>query len=339
MLIARLQGAIVLFLVVTVVGTAGYHFLEGWPWIDSLWMVAITLTTIGYGETHPLSDAGRLFTLGLIVSGVGISAYSLSQISRFIVEGELARSLAARRRKRVMNKLEGHYIVVGLGRLGREVAEELAHRGRRVVGVEADPHAASGLQALADRIEGDGSSDETLRSAAVDRAHGLAVATGSDATNIFITLSARQLNQSLHIVTRVDEQDSIQKAYRAGASAVVNPYGIGGARIAQGLIRPHAARLMDQVVGRSDAEFEIDDVVIGESPGYNGPLGRLDIRQRHRVMLVAIRRADGRLTTMPGHETELFPGDIAIVVGRAEDIRGFAHAARGDDASLTTRTS
>ena len=319
-----------LFLLVAAGGTVGYHVLEGWSWIDSLWMVVITLTTIGYGETHPLSDAGRLFTLGLIVSGVGLSAYSLTQVTRFIVDGELGRSLAARRKRRTMDRLEGHYIVVGLGRLGREVAEELHHRGHQVVGIELDPAIGSNLSSLHIRLTGDGSSDNMLREAAVDRARGLAAATGSDAANIFVTLSARQLSPHLHIVTRVDEQDSIQKAYRAGASAVINPYGISGARMAQGLIRPHAAELMDQVVGRLNTEFELDDVIIGETEDYNGPLERLGIPQRHKVLLVAIRRANGEVSTMPSHQTELQPGDVAIVVGRPADIRTFALAARGE---------
>ena len=318
-----------LFLLVAAIGTVGYHFLEGWPWIDSLWMVVITLTTIGYGETHPLSNAGRLFTLGLIVSGVGLSAYALSQITRFIVDGELSRSLAAHRRRRIMDRLEGHYIVVGLGRLGREVTEELVHRGHKVVGVELDPGTGQELPSLLLRLEGDGSSDAMLRDAGVGRASGLAAATGSDAANIFVTLSARELNPTLHIVTRVDEEDSIQKAYRAGATAVINPYGISGARMAQGLIHPHAAQLMDQVVGRGHAEFEIDDVVIGDVPEYNGPLENLGIPQRHKVLLVAVRRQDGEVATMPSHRTELRPGDIAIVVGRPSDILIFAKAARG----------
>lgn len=318
-----------LFVLVAAVGTAGYHFLEGWSWIDALWMVVITLTTIGYGETHPLSSGGRLFTLGLIVSGVGLSAYTLSQVARFVVDGELARSLATRRRRRIMDRLEGHYIVVGLGRLGREVTEELVHRRHKVVGVEVQPNVGRELRSLIFRLEGDGSSDAMLRDAAVERACGLAAATGSDATNIFVTLSARELNPKLHIVTRVGEEDSIQKAYRAGASAVINPYGISGARMAQGLLHPHAAQLMDQVVGRSHAEFEIDDVAIGDVPEYNGPLEKLGIPQRHRVLLVAIRHQDGNVDTMPSHRTELRPGDIAIVVGRPTDISRFAEAARG----------
>lgn len=228
-----------------------------------------------------------------------------------------------------MQKLEGHYVVVGLGRLGREVAEELNHRKQIVVAIDPNPHASEELDFFAVRLEGDGSSDDLLREAAIQRATGLAVATGSDATNIFVTLSARQMNPSLNIITRVDEQASIQKAIRAGANAVVNPYGIGGARMAQGLVHPHSAQLVDRAVGRSHAEFEIEDVRIGEASEYNGPLSSLGIPERHRVLIVAIQKPDGDLLTGLDRDTELSPGDIAIVVGRPTDLRDFAEATRG----------
>lgn len=329
MLFLRLRWALGIFLVVLVGGTIGYHYIEGWTWLDAFWMVVITLTTIGYGETHPLSEAGRMFTLVMIVMGVGLSAYTVGQLTRYIVDGELARSIAARRKRRQMQKLEGHFIVVGLGRLGKEVAAELHHRGHQVVAIEITAPHPEEHRFLTMRLEGDGSSDDLLREAAIERAHGVAAATGSDATNIFVTLSARQMNPNVHIITRVDEEASVQKAIRAGANAVINPYGISGARMAQGLVHPHAAQLVDRAVGRAHAEFEIEDIAIGEVADYNGPLGSLGIPERHRVQLVALRRPDGDLVTGLGATTELRPGDIAIVVGRPSDIRGFATAARG----------
>lgn len=328
MLLAKLRGALVIFIMVLVGGTTGYHVIEGWSWLDSIWMVVITLTTIGFSEAHPLSDVGRVFTMALIVSGVGLSAYTAGQVTRYVVDGDLARGLADRRRRRQMQKLSGHFIVVGLGRLGREVAEELHHRGHQVVAIESEPPQPDEQRYLAMRLHGDASSDELLREAAIERAAGVAVATGSDATNIFITLSARQMNPDIHVVTRVDEEASVQKARRAGANAVVNPYGISGARMAQGLTHPHSAQLLDQAVGRAHAEFEIGDIPVGVSPEYNGELGDLRIPERHKVQLVALRKADGELLTSLGRSTLIEPGDVAIVAGRPADIRALAKAVR-----------
>lgn len=327
LLLVKLRGPIVVFGLVFVGGVCGYRIIEGWPWLDSLWMVIITLTTIGYSETHSLSDVGRVFTMVLIVSGVGLYAYTVGQLTRYVVDGELARSLAERRKRRLMQNLRGHFIVVGLGRLGKEVAEELSHRGHQVVAIETAPPQPEEQDYLALRLHGDGSSDEMLREAAIERAAGVAAATGSDAANIFITLSARQMNPDIHIVTRVDEQESVQKALRAGANAVINPYGISGARMAQGLTHPQAAQLLDKAVGRGHAEFEIGDIPIGVAPAYNGELGDLKIPERHNIQLVALRKANGELLTSLGRATLVEPGDIAIVVGRPANIRALAKAA------------
>ncbi len=327
MLFRTLRWAIAFTILIITGGTLGYRYIEGWRFLDSAWMTVITLTTIGYGEPQPLSDNGRWFTMGLILAGLGLGTYTLGQVTRYIVEGEFRRDLKERRRRRLMEKLANHFIVVGLGRLGREVAEELFHRGHHVVAIEVDDDASDGLPFLDLRVRGDGSADECLNEAAIHRARGIAVATGSDATNIFVTLSARQLNPGIHILTRVDDAASVQKAFRAGADAVINPYGISGARMAQGLIHPHAAQLLDRAVGRAHNEFEIEDVPIGEVEHYNGRLGELDIPDRHRVLIVALRRPDGQLVTSLDRHTELRAGDIAIVVGRPTDVRTFSEAA------------
>ncbi len=326
LLFRTLRWAIASSVMIIVGGTLGFRFIEGWRWVDSLWMTVITLTTIGYSEPNMLSDAGRWFTMGLIVAGLGLGTYTLGQVTKYVVEGEFRQDLRERRRRNLMRKLENHFIVVGLGRLGREVAEELHHRGHQVVAIEVEAETSDRLPFLDLRLKGDGSSDEILNEAAINRARGIAAATGSDATNIFVTLSARQMNPRIHIITRVDDEASVQKAFRAGANAVINPYGISGARMAQGMIHPHAAQLLDRAVGRAHNEFEIEDVAIGEVEHYNGRLGELDIPDRHGVLIVAIRRPDGQLITRLDRHTELRAGDIAIVVGRPADVRMLAEA-------------
>ncbi|MBX2810323.1 MAG: NAD-binding protein [Myxococcales bacterium] len=338
MLIQRLRWTFGCLFLVVAIGTIGYRYIEGWSWLKAIWMVVITLTTIGFGD-EGLSNWGRIFTLALIVGGLGLVTYTIGQVSQMLVEGTFLEELRVRRRRQIMESLKHHIIVVGRGRLGREVTAELVHRGRQVVVIDNKPDTLS-AQERRDRIGeyplqptlelvGDGSDDALLERAAIKRAKAIAISTGSDATNVFITLTARQLNPKLHIVTRVDEERTVEKAIRAGADTVINPYGIGGARMAQGLLHPHAAQLLDQAVGRAHAEFEIEDVEIGEIPNYNGPLGALDIPGRHGILILAVRSTDGQLHTSLDRHTTLSAGDIAVVVGRPAKVRAFSRAAQG----------
>ena len=324
MLLSKLRWAVVGLLLVLTTGTLGYRFIEGWPWLDCIWMVLITLTTIGYGEPIPLSDHGRYFTMVQIVLGVSLGMYTVGEITRYVVGGRLAEDLFERRRRKQMNKLRDHYIVVGYGRLGREVAAELKHRGHKIVAIDPegrklDPHDPI----LTMSIEGDGSSDGVLEEAHIHEARGLAVATGKDDTNIFVTLTGRQLNPALTILTRINRQTSAAKAVRAGASAVINPYGIGGQRMAQGLLHPTAASLVDRAVGRADTDFELADIEIGETSKFRGKIGALNIPGRFNLLVVAVRKPDGTLQTGSGPETELDAGDVIVVAGRPEDIDRF----------------
>ena len=339
MLFERLRWSLAWFFAITFAGALGYRFIEGWNWLDSIWMVVITLTTIGYGEVHHLSAGGRVFTMCLVMVGLGLGTYTLGQVSQLLVEGTFLQELRARRRRQIMESLQDHIIVIGSGRLGREVTAELVHRGRQVVVIDSSlsvldaQERQESLTAFPVKptleLVGDGSDDALLERAAIRRAKAIAVATGSDATNVFVTLTARQLNPQIHIVTRVDDDRTVEKAIRAGADTVVNPYGIGGARMAQGLLHPHAAQLLDQAVGRAHAEFEIEDVEIGPVPQYNGPLGDLNIPEQHGILLLALRTLDGRLHTSLDRHTKLSPGDIAVVVGRPAKVQAFARAARG----------
>lgn len=334
MLIEQLRWSFLWFAAISVLGAWGYHLIEGWSWSDSLWMVMITLTTIGYGEVHALSNEGRVFTIGLVTVGLGLGTYTLGQLSQYLLEGDFLAEIRTRRRRRIMEGLKDHIIVVGSGRLGKEVTAELLHRSWPVVVID---HEAEVLDAQQEApgdapkptlvLVGDGSDDGLLERAGIRKARAIAVATGTDATNVFVTLTARQLNPQIHIVTRVNDERSGEKAVRAGADTVINPYGIGGARMAQGLLHPHAAQLLDQAVGRAHEEFEIEDVPI-ESPGYNGTLGELNIPDRHGILLLAVRTADGQLRTSLDRHTRLCTGDIAVVVGRPAKVRAFARAVR-----------
>lgn len=326
-----------LLLLVVVVGVVGYVHLEGYPYPDAAWMVFITLTTIGYGEVHPLSGLGRLFSVGLVLSGLTLGSYAVSQLSLFITDGGLQRAYEERRRRVVMAELHLHFIVAGFGRTGREIAHDLRHAGKRVVVIDpeaprCDECRSEGFAA----IQGDASHDEVLVQAGIERAKGIAVATSSDAVNIFVTLSARQLNPKIRIMTRVDEEHSAQKALRAGADGIVSPHAIGGSNMAHALLRPHSATFMAQAFGRMHPELSMEDVLVGEDPSFHGRLSEIKLRANHHVIIVAIQKANGTLVTAPGPSYRLAKGDVIVAVGapaRIAELRAALSPTEGDSAA------
>jgi voltage-gated potassium channel len=306
-------------------GTLGYMAIEGWSALDALWMVMITLTTIGFGEVHPLSPNGRLFTLGLIVAGLGIGTYTMTQITAQVVEGRFGAALATRRRRRQLETLNDHFIVVGYGRLGQTIVEELRASGVRVCVIEKDPKAIADLHALGlPLVDGDGSTDDVLRLAGIGRARGVAVAVSSSAEAVFVTLSARELNPTVNIVTRVADAEHAVKARRAGASSVVSPHTMGGWRMAHGLVRPHASSFLDLATLATHAEIQLDEFVVHPASALVGnTLKRQRVAERFGVLVVAIRRADGKMVATPDASTELAAHDVLIVIGAPEKVQRF----------------
>jgi len=232
-----------------------------------------------------------------------------------------------------MAELNLHFIVAGYGRTGREIAHELRHAGKRVVVIDpeaprCDECRTEGFSA----IHGDASHDEILVQAGIERAKGIAVATSSDAVNIFVTLSARQLNPKVRIMTRVDEAHSAQKALRAGADGIVSPHAIGGSNMANALLRPHSATFMAQAFGRMHPELSMEDVLVGEDPAFHGTLSEVKLRANHQVIIVAIQKADGSLVTAPGSSDKLAQGDVIVAVGapgRIAELRAAVSPAEG----------
>jgi voltage-gated potassium channel len=329
-ILRRLRAPLAALLAITVLGTTGYRLLEGWSWLDSAWMVVITLTTIGYGEVHPLSEAGRVFTLVLIMGGVSFASWALSQAAGYAFSGDLQRDLRARQLRRRVQQLDGHYLVAGYGRTGREVAADLVHAGARVVVLESDP---IGVVAAREDgmlvIEGDATSDTSLRRAGVERAAGLAATTASDAVNVFIVLSARQLNRTMRILARVDHAENESKARHAGADGVVRPHAIGGTTIAHALVRPGAADFVAKALTRAHPDLSVEDVRV-RSDAFVGPLGALALRERFHVLVVAIQRADGTLEPTPGDDARVDPGDLVVVIGKPAAIARMRAAAERD---------
>jgi voltage-gated potassium channel len=321
-----ITSALLALFAIFAIGVGGYMYLERWTFLESLWMVTITLTTIGFGEIHPLTDLGRWFTMGLIVAGVSVGAYATTQLTSLVLEGQMSGLLRHQRRQAELDKLQNHFIVVGFGRLGRTVVEELIATGVPVCVVERDPTNLAELERLrlCPVVVGDGSTDEVLKQAGILRARGVAVAVSSGAEAVFVTLSVRELNPKIPIITRVSDAEHAVKARRAGATSVVSPHTMGGWRMAHGLVRPHATSFLDLATLASHEDILLEEYQLPPNSPANGlSLGSLKIGEHWHVLVIAIRHADGKMVPTPGAAQMLGKGDVIIVVGAPAPVRNF----------------
>ncbi|MEL6342440.1 MAG: potassium channel protein [Myxococcota bacterium] len=325
--LARPVGiAIGLLSLVFSLGALGYVLIEGWHPLDALWMILITLTSIGYGEVHPLSSYGRLWTSIIIVSGLSVYTYTLSHLTSALVEGELLNEFRARRRGKRLQKLQNHFIIVGAGRLGRAVLEEIKGTGRSICVIESDPEVARRCEEETGAvvITGNGADDAVLRRAGIERAAGMAIAVPSGAQAIFATLSARALAPELPIATRAGDQEEAIKARRAGATSVVSPFQMGGWRMANGLVRPEASEFLDLATFAAHEDLLLDELLLrADSPSVGNTLRTLSVHAEYGVLIVAIRRQDGELIPAPGATIALRANDVVIVIGKPEGVQRF----------------
>ena len=311
-----------LLLLVICIGVLGYHFLEGWSFLDSLYMTVITLATVGYGETHPLTDTGRLFTIGLIISGMGIILYGLSELTEFVIQGGIGGIVRRQKMEHIIKKITHHYIVCGAGKNGHYVLEELLRTKRPIVVVEKD-HAK--VQELINRsiptIEGDASNDAVLEAAGIERAAGLVTTLPEDRDNLFVVITARGLNAKLRIVAKVVDVAIREKFFRSGANAAVSAASIGGLRMASELIRPETTTFLDTML-RDDSALRVDQVSIGPSTSYRGrQLKDCDVLLSSGVVLVSLQKKEETVFTFnPPPATVLETGDTLIVIGNPDGL-------------------
>jgi voltage-gated potassium channel len=308
---------------VLLLGTAGFRLIEKWSWFDGFYMTLITMTTIGYGEVHPLSHSGRIFNSFLIVASVIASGFTIAMISQALLEFEFGTALGRRRMERELAKLSGHYIICGAGRVGRTVTRQLRARGQTCVIIEKDPtRAAWAEKENIPVIIGNASSEENLHKARIERALGLVTAVASDADTLYIVLTARGFRSDLKIIARASEEDAIPKMMRAGASQVVSPYSFVGHRIAQLLLRPNALDFIDTAIGTERLDVEIGEVQItGRSALVGKSLADSAIRQQAGVIVVAVKGTEGGMKFNPSPETVIHAGDCLIVIGADEQLK------------------
>jgi len=319
----RLYACFALLLFVLAMGSAGFRFIERWTWFDAFYMTLTTLTTIGYGEIHPLSHTGRVFNSFLIVVGVFSGGFTIATFSQALLQFEFGKAFGRRRMEHELAKLAEHYIVCGVGRVGRTVARELRNRGQRVVFIERNPDRAEwATNEGIPLVLGNASSEDNLKRARIDTAKGLVAAVGTDAENLYIVLTARGLRSDLKIIARASEEEAISKLLRAGASQVLSPYYFVGNRIAQLLVRPNVLDFIDTAFGSDRLDVEIGEVRIGGKSSLVGKkLGDSAIRQRADVIVLGMKPIDGALLFNPSSDTPIRTGDTLIVIGGDAQIK------------------
>ena len=302
-------------------GSLGFVWLEGWNFFDALYMTVTTLTTVGYGEVHPLDRIGRIYNMVLILAGMGVMLYIVGSLARVVIEGELQAVLGKRKLIKHIKSLKDHYIICGFGRIGEIIARQLKGRGLSLVVVDKNPENIPRLEELGyDFITGDATRDEVLLEAGIERAKGLVAVVASDADNVYIVLTARSLNPQLFIVARGEEPGAEQKLLRAGANKVESPYHMGGQKMAHTILHPTVVTFMELAM-KEGVEWSMEEIAVGQtSPLLGVPLKDSGIRQKLDLILVAIKRADGDMLFNPSHETPILAGDTLIALGLRKNL-------------------
>lgn len=326
----RIRNALIALALAMLFGTIGFTLIEGWPLSDSLYVTVQTLTTVGYGDVPPHSSAGRAFAVVVMLMGVGGVALAASTIVQSVVQSELVSALGQRRQSKKMKKLHDHYIICGSGRVGSHLIRDLQATGKPFVVIENDPQrAAEFTQREIMVLVADATLEESLREVGVDRARGLAACLPNDADNVYVVLTARDLNPRLHIVARAAEEQAEAKLVRAGANHVVAPTIIGGHRMAVALTKPAVSEFMDSITA-NELGLGFEQVEVDAASHLAGQeLRSTPIRSELDVVIISIRRHEGEIIFNPSGDCRIETGDILIAIGRADSLTKLSQLARG----------
>ncbi len=307
-----------------VAAVVGYR-MTGRDWLDAVYMVMITISTVGFGETSSLSSTEQVLTIGVIVLGISAAVFTLGGFIQMTMEGEIERSLQLGRTTRAIEKLSGHVILCGYGRIGQILARELTAKKQPFVVIDNNAEVIADAQNSGYLVLlGDATDESMLVAAGVQRSRTVVTALPSDAANVFITLTARNLNHSLQIIARGEQQSTEKKLLQAGANRVVLPAAIGAMRMAAMVTRPSTIELMELVAGQSTLDVEVDEIqVVVGSPLVGKTLGDARLRSAGGLLVVAVKLAAGGMIFNPGTELSFSAGDTLIVLGKLDDIDRF----------------
>ena len=323
----RFRLAVILLAIVIVVGVTGYKLINGWGLLDSFYMVIITISTVGYTEVHPQGAAGRLFTSGLIVVGVGTMLYGFGVFAETLADNAFGRYRRERQLQRELNQLRDHFIICGYGRIGTQVVAEFEDHKVSYVVIDQTEEALERIRAEGRlHIEGDASKEEILKQAGIERARGLISAVDSDERAVYIVLAARALNPNLYIVARAGRPDSIRRLELAGATRTISPYVMAGHRMAELAIRPAMVDVLDSL-HHAEAGIGVEEMVVSPgTPAVGKTLDEIGLFGPDTARVLALRRRDGTLHVNPNGSQRLEDGDLVIALGTEDQL--FASASK-----------
>jgi voltage-gated potassium channel len=321
-LFKKLTPPIIILLIIMSVGISGYSIIEGWPLLDSVYMVVITLFAVGYQEAQPLTEQGKMFTIFLIFIGVGAAIYVAGQIIEIIVEGQI---LGIRRRKKMektIKNLKDHFIICGFGRVGHQVGKEFDNANIKYVIIESNLELTKQYESQSIlHIIGDATSDQKLLEAGIKNARGLIASSDSDVANVYITLSARELNKELLIVARASKVDTEGKLKIAGANRVLSPSFISGKRMANWATRPVASDFLEMVSHNDNRQFNLQEVPIPDNSSFIGKtLIESKIKELSEITILAIQNKNGKFNLQPSSDTIINPGDTLVAIGTKDQV-------------------
>jgi voltage-gated potassium channel len=326
----RLRFGVLAVFIAHCVGTVVFHQLEGWSILDSLYLTAQTVTTVGFGDIAPRTVAGRLFATFFMVVGVGIVLYALTSAVQSIIQSELVATFGQRRLTRKMSKLRNHFIICGAGRVGSHLIRSLQGSNDGFIVIESNTDKVAELLNLGIAVlVRDATLEESLREAGVEHARGLAACLPNDADNVYVVLTARDLNPKIHIVARAAEEQAEAKLIRAGANRVVAPTIIGGHRMAMALTKPAVGDFLDSITA-NQLDLGFEQLEVEPVSSFVGrKLRDTNIRSELDIVIVSIRRANGEIVFNPNGDAIIEAGDMLIAIGSAESLAELTVLARG----------
>jgi voltage-gated potassium channel len=315
--------SVLLALCIFLLGATGYMMIEGWDFLDALYMTVITLTTVGYGEVHEVSRIGQIYTILLIFIGVAFILFVAGSVVQFMVEGRIRTILGRRSLDKKIDRLKNHYIVCGYGRIGRVLCNQLKRKPIDLVVIDKNLE----LIPIFDDdkvlyLSGDASDEAVLHKAGILRAKGLIAVLATDTDNVFLVLTARQLNPDLYIIARASRDDSKLKLQAAGANKVESPYEMGAVSMAQRIIRPTVTNFLNLAFAHKRKDIQMEEIPVNSSSGLiNVMLKDSGIRQQFNLIIIAIKKPDGSMMFNPSYETVIEAGDTVIAVGQEGNLQ------------------
>jgi voltage-gated potassium channel len=312
-----------ILILIIVAGTIGYMTIEGWQFVDALYMTVITISTVGFKEVNQVGAAGRIFTIFLVFTGVGFTLYVAAAVVQFMVEGRIRIILGRRRLDKKIDRLKNHYIICGYGRIGRVLCRHLKRAGIDIAVIEKDPEQITVMDEDGILyIAGEATDENILLKAGIKRAQGLVAALATDTDNVFLVLTARQLAPEIFIMARSSEETAKIKLRAAGANSVESPYEMGAVSMAHRIIRPTVTSFLDLAFAHKRRDIQMEEIPVSSaSELVNIQLKDTGIRQKYNLIIIAIKKSDGSMQFNPSFETVIAPHDTVIAVGEADNLQ------------------